>query len=292
MGNFPGHILPGLCFMLMGLLLFLRSLADVPALQWLRLSRHGIFLSPALKFGTGVVGICAEFVDMIYHDFSTAGSHFEHLKLLTLITVMGVTEALHMRRVISGPFWPYVQPAFLLLISVMLSSHEQEHRLMELYHQMSGLLSLLMAVTLAGDISVSMHSKHRLKVYEEAGAADDTVGRELRDLHPMYYNQSVYRTLFPMATAVLLFINGTWWWQMAFSFFINVQSIPAKYLDGAMAPMYMYGAFFNHVIGVVLGAALLEMLLKRLSPPHRPSLDLPSPAEPMSMLPLEEEKLS
>merc|ERR1712137_103755 len=73
----------------------------------------------------------------------------------------------------------------------------------------------------------------------------------------------MYRTMLPMLTSLLLVLNGTWWLQMAFSFFLLMDTIDPKYFDGDHAYAYMYGVLFNHVLSIVISAALGSMLLKR-----------------------------
>jgi hypothetical protein len=83
-------------------------------------------------------------------------------------------------------------------------------------------------------------------------------------VNPVYTNPAVYKTVFPMLTGLLVCLNGLWWWQMAFSFY--VWPAPQEMENGHHAITKAYETLFFHMAALVaiwIALSLIRRFLDR-----------------------------
>jgi len=277
MGNFKGHSLPGTGFFLVGFLYFLRS-TNVSFLLPLRQNKAWILLEPVGKIVGGIAGVVLEWSFMESMQMSTK----DHLFVLAIIAGLGFLELFHMLGYLQSPIWPVVNYSGFGLIGLLFAVHEGDSELENWMHKINAVLFLLLVLSKITEVSIGLHTNKeyhkQVKLREKSTFSrrvlfpccccctvpDDGI---VCGINSMYTNPTIYSTIFPSLSGILLMLNGQWWWQMAFSLFYY----HPENTDHTMNMAHMEGQlhiamtlFIRHFCVLVTVAALISWSLEWL----------------------------
>jgi hypothetical protein len=275
-----------------------------------------VLLESWMKIIGGILGIILEGGDMVYHEAYTSESHWDHLRILTLITLVGIVDLLHIFSFLKENFWCVVTPVGFALIAFMFNLHQQDSAASTFAHNINAYLLYAGAISRFVELMIGIHSNpqhHKMaltkirnikersptlenkpthsnnggsstcfsfwpfsvssKSRKHSSGSGSRKGKQY-PLNPIYTNPFTYKTIFPMLTAILIIMEGMWWWYMGVTFFwpgkehgnmvmMGHKMVPQKTSarEDHHHVMAVVGAFYKVVLSSFGGAILLNLLL-------------------------------
>jgi len=221
---------------ILGLLGILRS-QNISFLLPLRTKKCGLLAEGIIACFLGCVGLCGETYDMIDTHAYQSQTHHDHIVMYSMIAGMGIADILHRCMILDNVFWSLMPPAGVMLIGVLFSAHHNSNPYELVYHNVNVVVLVVASFSRIIELCIGLHTNKRfhLKVRQitqlpncngeqhKCKCCTFCLGQSFPDyaipgVNPMYSNPKIYGTMFPMLTAYLLFLNGCWWWDMAYSF--------------------------------------------------------------------------
>jgi len=262
MGDFKGHMVPTVCFLLGGLLLLARAIR-LKSTKWLRTNTLAILMPPTLFLIVGGVGGVGEFTDMALKGNWDRMSHWTHLRLDGIMFLSGVMSVLHVTRKIKGNAWSLGPPVSFWVAATVFLFHNQPDEL-ELYgHRFASLLLYLLGFVYLIEAILALHMVPAN--YSNVLAHPDTN----KFLHWQYSNPAVYKSMAPMSVAYVLLLNGTYWFNMATTFYIF--EIPENEKNGDEAAHHALNMLYSSILEAFCLTFIVVLVLQVLTARYYPS---------------------
>lgn len=117
-----------------------------------------------LYFHHSILGILLEGGDMVYHEAYKSESHWDHLRILTLLTFVGFVDLLHLRMVLKESFWATITPMAFAFIGYMFNQHGQETQARTVAHNINAYILYAAAMSRFIEILIGKNPSTHLPI--------------------------------------------------------------------------------------------------------------------------------
>jgi len=279
MGNFRGHAGPGTAFLLLGVPLCLRAMSGKQRwIQKMRTDKRWLAYEGLVKITAGILGFLLEGGDMVITSSYQASSHHQHLSILGAVAALGFVDVLCLFEWLREPFWLVLNPIGFAWIGIMFNVHKQETDFRIFSHTVNEGILLLISLSRFVECIISMHmntghfelvrrlrkekrehdSEKKTSCFKFFKCSGIYQGVQV-DVSPYFSNPITLSSVFPMLTGLLVCLDGMWWWQMAFSFYVWPHT---EHENGHMAFVRAYQLIYIHIAIIVVTMILLSIILR------------------------------